>query len=883
MSPEFVGRTDALSALLGAFRKAGDGPAVALVAGEAGIGKSRILAEFTTALGPGVRVVEGACAEGGGEGLPYAPFVAVVRRLIRELGAEAVAAALPGPGLELARWFPRLGPVAGEHGGKHRLYEEVLALVELAAAEKPLVVAIEDLHWADASTRELLAFLARNLAEPGVLLVGTYRAADGRLLSELSRAAPTTELRLERLTRHEVGRQLTAILGARPDPALVRDVHERSDGNPLFVEALAQAGDRTPDSLRELLLYGPRALPERAREVLRAAAVAGGRVGHRLLETVAGPSDDALRELVDASLLVAADDGYDFRHALIRQAVYEDLLPGERIRLHARYAEALRDGGGAAELAVHAHAAGDRPVALDAAWRAAVAAHDSYAYEEETRQLDRVLELWEDVPDAAGRIGADRIEVWIRAADSCMLGGDYPRGIAYASTGLAAVDERADPERAAVLLEYRGRLRNRTHGGALEDFARALDLLPAEAASTTRGRLLGLMAMGTLHPDTADSRRLAAEALRIGRETGDAVVLVRGLLVTGLLTGEHPMLAEAIALTEREGLDDLLVTAAMYEAMYWTGDGDGERTARVALDGLRLARRLGMGRSRGARLAGYAVEGMIASGRWDEADALLGEVLEDQAPQRSREILLDLAGHLALLRGDLAAAREAAGEADAIAAVLDQPGVRLFPRYRLRLLLAEPGQADRILTEVLADPLLDKTFSSDVRSVLVAGALATGTARRGDIAECATRLPVSVSGRLDGAWQATLAALTTVDEAGLWERAAEVWRELGRPYELALCLSRTAATRAEATEIAGRLGAALLREDTPPSAPSGLTPRERDVLALLATGLSNRQIAAKLYISPSTAGVHVSHILAKLGVATRTAAAAVARERGLVG
>ncbi|MBB6034128.1 ATP-binding protein [Phytomonospora endophytica] len=865
VSPEFIGRADVLSALLGAFQAAADGPRVALLIGEAGIGKSRILAEFAASLGARVRVVTGACAELSGEGLPYAPFVAVARRLIRELGAETVTRALPGPSA-LARWFPRLGDPAVE-GGKHRLYEEVLTLVELAAEDRPLVVAVEDVHWADASTRELLAFLARNLSVPGVLLAATSRPGVGPLLSELARAAPTTELRLDRLTRHEVGRQLAAILGARPDPALVRRVHERSDGNPLFVEALAQAGERTPESLRELLLYGPRALAPRGRTVLRAAAVAGGPVAHPVLETVSGLAetelDEALRELIDASLLVQADGGYDFRHALIRQAVYEDLLAGERIRLHTAHAEALRESGTPAELAAHAYAAGDRPGALEAAWRAAVAAHDSYAYQQEARQLDRVLELWESVPDAAARIGADETGVRIRAAESRMLSGDYPGGVAHASAGLATV---GDPERTALLLELRGRLGNRAHGGAMDDFARALELVPG--ATVTRGRLLGLMAMGSLHPDTAGSRALADEALRIGRETGDAVVLVRGLLVTGLLTAEHAMLAEAVALTEREGLDDLQVTAAMYEAMYWTEAGDGASTARVALDGLRLARRLGMGSSRGARLAGYAAEGLIAAGRWDEAGALLDEALEDEAPQRSREILLDLAGHLALLRGDVAAARDAADAADAIAAVLDEPGVRLFPRYRLRLLLAGPADADRILTEVLADPLLDRTFSSDARAVLVAGALTTGPARLAELAERATRLPLS--GPLDTAWQATLDALTTVDEPERWTRAAETWRKLGRPYELALCLSRT-----EAAQITDRL---------PPKPDDfGLTPREHDVLALLATGLSNRQIAAALHISPSTAGVHVSNILAKLGVPTRTAAAAVAHGRGLVG
>ncbi|MEU5868231.1 ATP-binding protein [Nonomuraea sp. NPDC047529] len=168
VSPVFVGRGEELAALVAALDTAVEqGPAVALVAGEAGIGKSRLLAEFARSLGPGARVVEGACAELGSDGLLYAPFVTVLRRLIRVEGV------LPGPYRQLARWFPELGEAGEAEGGKHRLYEEVLTLVERAAADQPVVLAVEDLHWADAATRELLGFLARNLTRPGVLLLIT--------------------------------------------------------------------------------------------------------------------------------------------------------------------------------------------------------------------------------------------------------------------------------------------------------------------------------------------------------------------------------------------------------------------------------------------------------------------------------------------------------------------------------------------------------------------------------------------------------------------------------------------------------------------------------------------------------------------------------------
>ncbi|NEB80560.1 AAA family ATPase, partial [Streptomyces sp. SID14478] len=449
VSPVLVGRDEALEALTQAWRAAqAQGPAVALVTGEAGIGKSRLLAGFTGSLEPGVRVVAGGCAEFGGEGLAYAPFVAVLRRLIRD------GAAGSGRRRELARWFPELDEPSEEDTGRHRLYEEILDVVESAAADRPTVLVIEDLHWADTASRELLAFLARNLTRPGVLLLVTYRAGEaaagqlGPLLSELARGPRTTTLRLPRLTEQDVGRQLAAILGAAPDADAVRRVHRRSDGNPLFVEALAHGDARTPDSLRELLLRGPRALPSAARRLLNQVSAGGDHITHPLLEDVAVESgadlDALLRLLVDQGLLVTSGDGYAFRHALIRQAVYEDLLPGERTRLHACYAASLADDD--ARAVEHAYAAGAHPRALAVAHRAAALARRSYAYDEQVRMLERVLELWDLVPDPAARLGTDLAGVLTGAAEACMLSGAYRRGVEHASAGLAAVDERREPE-----------------------------------------------------------------------------------------------------------------------------------------------------------------------------------------------------------------------------------------------------------------------------------------------------------------------------------------------------------------------------------------------------------------------------------------------------
>ena len=914
VSPVFVGRDGALAALAEAWRTArAQGPAVVLVAGEAGIGKSRLLAEFARTLEPTVRLARGACAEFGGEGLAYTPFVAVLRRLLR--GGEAPA----GRYRELARWFPELGEAHEADTGRHRLYEEILALIEQAAADLPVVLAVEDLHWADTASRELFAFLARNLTQPGVLLLATYRPGEadagqlGPLLSEVARGPRTTTLRLPRLTEQHVGRQLAAILGAVPDSATVQRVHRRSDGNPLFVEALAHGGEQTPDSLRELLLRGPRALPSSARRLLDLLAAGGDHVAHRLLEDVSeegGTELDALlRPLVDHGLLVTAGDGYAFRHALIRQAVYEDLLPGERTRLHARYAEALStDDAHAAELAAHAYAAGDHVRALTVAYRAAHRARRSYAYAERRRMLERVLELWDRVPDPPARLGTDLVGVLTEAAETCMLSGHYRDGIDHATAGLAALDEQDAPERAALLLEHRGRLRHRLDGTGIADFEHALRLLPDDLGNVQRGRVLGVLAMGLL-PNADPARGAFDEALRIGRHTGDATVTVRGLLGSGVRTGDLTALTEARRLAERLDSHDLLLTVPMYEATVHTRAGEHHRSIEAAMDGVRRARRAGLGLSRGADLACYAAHSLMLTGRWNEASALLDEALAEHPPPAARQELRSVVGHLALLRGDIETAETVASEPSG---ALRNAG--LFHHYQWLCLLAvaqgDPEGADRMLGRALADPGLAQVHSSEARAVLVTGALVQGARlRQGGNGRAAHRIAARKAelaaldegfgehGRFDRAWRGYLHAL--LDDVG-WEQAVSGWRELRQPYQLAQCLLHAGQTSIatgdvtggtarlrEAAELAASLNATLLGRQIAlaaqpaPASPAGLTSREHEVLALIAEGLSNRQIAGRLHISPSTAGVHVSHILAKLGASTRTQAAAIAYRQGL--
>ena len=311
------------------------------------------------------------------------------------------------------------------------------------------MLVIEDVHWIDRSSLDLLSFLVRNQQAAGALLcVVTYRSDElerahplRRSLAELDRVAWTRRMELPRLTRRAVGSLVGAIAGAEPAAGLVAEIHQRSEGNPFFAEVLLDRQDQPglPESLQDLLLARVARLPEPTQAVLRMAAAGVGRVSHELLAAASGLDDGALsaalRPAVAAGVLVVDGDGYRFRHALISEAVRDDQLPGERAAAHRRYAQALAadhalaaDGSGPAELAFHWHAAGDASRALEAAWQAAGDAGARLAYAERLDMLERVLELWARVPDAARCIGCDRPAVLDAAVAAAADAGEHEPG-----------------------------------------------------------------------------------------------------------------------------------------------------------------------------------------------------------------------------------------------------------------------------------------------------------------------------------------------------------------------------------------------------------------------------------------------------------------------
>ena len=910
VSSVFVGRAADLACLEAAARD----PLVTamLVSGEACLGKSRLVSEFLARLDPGTTVLTGRCPQLGADGVPFAPFLPVMRTL----GSAGLLSSI-----------------------------EMINELDRLSREHPVVLVVEDLHWADESSLDLFAFLIANLAQSGVLLVATHRpAADGRLrsmLAELRRLPSVTAVDLRPLTRHDVGRQLAALLGREPEPGFAGRVYERSQGYPLFVEALSDSPGETPADLRELLLAWMAGLPGDERAVLRAAAVAGSPAGHRLVAEVVGlpeqRAEDAIAALAAARLLVVHEADYEFRHVLFRQAVYEDLLPTARTRLHARLTAVLAADPSllpadsySAELAHHATLAANWPAAITASWQAAEIAAGSGALPEQIRQLARVRELWNKVPDAAADLPVSRLDLLERLAAASAQRGMTDLGLLVVDEALALASQDP-PYRIAKLLLLRARLANQAAGGQ-DDVRQALALLRPESALATdpdalaalRAQLLVELASGQMFSgDPATAAASASEALDAishAGEHGDATLAARAHAVLGLAAASLQGAADAgtaaamaYFATARSVSPDpaTRLSVATWESAVLVAAGQYETAIEVIQQGLRAAHETFQFVEKGPVLTVKWVQALIALGRWPEALDLIEETLTDHVPPLSRAVLLLCHAKIKLAQGDQTAARESVQAAEP---VLNQPAQSGWAgQYRLEFAaitadLADPDQAGCLLTDALT--AADAGPHPHVIWPMLAQAAKLGATA--DAGALAATLPCTT--KPDAACQLAVNAALT-GQAAQWQQAADAWQELRQPFEQAQALLSAAHTHIVAGDrpsarialqaalvIARALGARPLAEQAEQTArragltvdaeatcaegparnSSGLTTRELDVLRLIAAGLSNRQIGTELFISTNTAGVHVSRILTKLGAATRTRAAAIARDRNLV-
>lgn len=373
MTGRFVGRAREL-ALLGDLleRAVGGEVQLALIGGDAGVGKTRLTAQLAAAAtARGMRVLVGGCVPLGDEGLPFAPVIDALRGLASQLDAATLAAVI-GPAHEQVDRLINdpVGSIEAVPGGsaaefgRGRLFGQLLGVVERLSAEAPLLLVMEDLHWADPSTRDLITVLATYLRAARVMVVFTFRTDElprrhplRGLLAELARNRRVSRLELAPFTRSELAEQLTGLLGDDPTARLVEDVYLRSEGNPFFAEELVAAADRAgsdalPLSLNDVLLARVVGLGRGVQQVLRVAATAGPGVTQPVLAAVASLDEeellDSLREAADHQVLLPdpGGDGYRFRHALLAEAVYGELLPAERLRLHRALANVLEAGAG---------------------------------------------------------------------------------------------------------------------------------------------------------------------------------------------------------------------------------------------------------------------------------------------------------------------------------------------------------------------------------------------------------------------------------------------------------------------------------------------------------------------------------------------------------
>ncbi|WP_327359122.1 helix-turn-helix transcriptional regulator [Streptomyces sp. NBC_01304] len=1010
LSPVFVGRAGELAVLNDALARAAAGePQALLLGGEAGVGKTRLVEEFLAAsCREDAVVVLGGCVEVGADGLPFAPFSTALRALRRQLPDE-VAAAAAGQEEELARLLPELGETGanapgrqGRHDeeGMARLFELTARLLERIAADRTVVIALEDLHWADASTRHLLAYLFRTLRSGRLVVIATYRADDIHrrhplrpLIAELDRMRTVRRIELARFTRTEVSRQLAGILAAEPEQSLVDRVFDRSDGNAFFVEELACAcGDDSAmglsDSLRDLLLVRVEALPDDAQRVARIVAEGGSAVEYELLAAVSRLAEDdlieALRAAVGANLLLTTPegDGYRFRHSLVREAVSDDLLPGERSRLNRRYAQALeqtptlvRADERAPRLASYWYHAHDAAKALPAVLSAAVEARQRHAYAEQLRLLERAMELWEEAPDdVRGRLrpadyagayppcGCDPethplnyLDLMAEACVAGRLAGERERALKTTKRALQSLEEETgepDSLRMAWFWIQRSRLVSTLgRGNGWDEIAKAQELVRGLPPSAVHADVLTHRASwGMLHDPGPETLAAAEQAVEYARMVGAADIELNARLTRGGLlvdSGDAEAgFAEMYEIRDRvfrHGMVGDLSRIHINLPSNLEGNGRSADAVRVADEGIEFCRKYGLLDTAGWVRANQA-ESLISVGRWDEAIEAAAEAERITLSIKPRGSASERRARIALFRGDLAAS------AGHLAAALEHYGSHdPQPQYSLplnRISIGIAAAEGRVLdARAELQRVLDRGLPAGEQRyhwpLFLAAATAEAEARGLPAAEAgraetldriraaAKRLVVSapIWAAHDRWLRAELLRAEGRDTPDDWTEAAHAFAPLGRPYDLArvrrhlaealLAAGQGEADRTRAAQLlreakatADRLRARPLAEDIAllaqrarlpltdatygsgprvngaPAEPAqaalpdpveefGLTSRERDVLRLVAAGRSNRQIAEELFISPKTASVHVSNILAKLGVSGRGEAAAL--------
>jgi DNA-binding CsgD family transcriptional regulator len=954
-----VGRDTDVARLSDAAGVSRTGPGSVVLSGDAGIGKSRLVARLSDdAAALGWRTLVGHCVGQAGSTLAYLPFVELLGTVETEAPEvleevlslhPALTQLVPGRGLSVASPGDTVDPGV--------VATSVHALLTALGADRPTLVTIEDVHWADHSSRDLLTLLLTRGFTTPVGLVVTYRSDDlhrrhalHETLAVWARIAGVEHLELGPLEDTEV-HELLAELGDPGGAAVASEIARRSEGNPFFIEELAAsaaAGQTLSGGLTRVLRARVEQLDPDGQQLVRALAVGGRQIGHDLLARVVDLPDDrlesAVANAVEHHVIEACwPPAYTFRHALLGEAVADGLLPGERLRLHRAYAAVLADRPDLAppsELAMHAAATGDFSVAVSASRAAAEAALAVGGPQDALGQL--VPELGSLV-----ELGPVRDDVALADADAAALAGDPLRAVNLLHDRLDHPGRgQSRKVRADLLARYvlGSRILDLPHD-PLGLTAEAVELVGTEP-SERRVRVLTARLQALV-----DSARLA-DASEVTAVTEEVTSLAQDLELPRALAEVRTILIRLVE--RRHDLD--AVEEQLHTLLSQTTDDDPVR--------VRLLHRLGSARFRrgdlqaalatydeGARVAAqlrmerapFGLEcrllgGLLAYqlGDWDGA-LTRWDLGTEPLPETTR--LYFLGSRLAVVAG-----RGEPVDPEVLTALRASCRVVAIPAVDLATAGVLLGQAGRIeaaldlATDILAtvDLLRGTRQPLAIRlSALVAGQCARAAAlgadarlRRRMLEVTATLLEraesLAVSPETDAeswAWLARARAeglrlRWLLDETGpdggpvtsealvaVWAESVAAFERYGEVFETARSEARLAAAlhaagdedgsrqaAARARVVAERLGAqpllaeleGILPSRTEVSGIPDLTPREAEVLGLVARGLSNGQIGRRLYISTKTVSVHVSNLLAKLGAASRTEAAAVARDAGLL-
>jgi len=841
---------DALGELAGQARS-GDGRLVLLV-GEAGVGKSSLLEQFTRDL-PDSRLLSGAC-DGMFTPRPLGPLFDIAQQV-----------------------RGRLHSLCRADASREQLFDALLT--ELCQPGPLPVVVIEDVHWADEATLDLLSFLARRIREIAVLLIVSYR--DDELADTHPLRIALGHLAVQRCTRRlglaplsaQAVRMLSA--GHGVDPA---ELYRVTGGNPFYIHAVLEAGlGEVPGSARDVVLARAARLEPKARETLEAAALIGGTIDEPLLgHVVAGP---ALAEVISSGLM-SGQPVLRFRHEIARQAIERAVLPARRSELHARILQGLRNLGcdDDARLAFHADEAGDGPAALEHATAAGRHARTLASHREAARQFERALRF------ADGEAPASIAARWIELATELSIIDRWPDAETAYTRALENWRAAADPLGEGDTL--------RRMCAALWRLCRGEEILAAAQGAVAILEPLGptaelaaayaCLAAFQNQPGHRDivvplAQRAQELAVRFGVPAVQSRAATTEAQAVWFAGGNwEPVLRRALSIALENGVENEAGFAYTNLHEQHCGNRDYAKADPYFHDGVAYCEDHDLGTYYNC-LSGVRTSALERLGRWDESARIAESLLACVASPVNRMIPMTSLALVAARRGD----PDVWPHLDAAMTAADGT---TGPMYigAVRLARAEARWLESDLTAARREAELADDACANATDPWLNGEIAVWLRRTGS----------------PRANQRELARPYRLQLTGNHREAAELFDALGCPYDAALALLDAPDELAlrRALDICNALGAIatarIIRQKmrslgirfvpagqrtAARENPLGLTRREQEVLELLCDGRTNASIATKLVISPKTVDHHVSSILAKLGVSKRAEVAAAMR------